>query len=119
MFFFLIDGNVITKGTTVYVFVYGIHRDPKYFPEPEKFDPDRFLSENQRDRHAHAYVPFAAGRRNCIGQRFAMMEMKIVLASLFRRYQMKSLKTIEEIQPSSDAILKPLNGIPVSVGLRK
>lgn len=118
-FLLLKGGQKITKGTTLYVFVYGIHRDPKYFPEPEMFDPDRFFSENQRNRHAHAYVPFAAGRRNCIGQRFAMMEMKIVLANLFRRFRVKSLKTIEKIQPTSDAILKPLNGVPVSVKLRK
>jgi len=84
-----VSGQLITKGTTVYVFPYMIHRDVKYFPDPEKFDPDRFLAENSFNRHPYAFVPFAAGRRNCVGQRFAMMELKVILASVFRFFEIK------------------------------
>lgn len=115
----VVDGHKIKKGSTIYAFIYGLHRDPKYFPDPERFDPSRFLLENSRNRHPFAFAPFAAGRRNCIGQRFAMMELKIELSALFRNFNIISSKDIEEIAPCADIILKPLNGLPVSIKLRK
>ncbi|KPJ21677.1 Cytochrome P450 6B1 [Papilio machaon] len=66
----IIPGTNVTikKGQTVLVNVLGIHYDPKYYPNPEKFDPERFSPENEKDRHSCAYLPFGTGPRNCIGK---------------------------------------------------
>ena len=111
-------GQRFKKGLSVVIFTYMIHRDPRYYPEPEKFDPTRFLPENSRDRHPFAYIPFSAGKRNCIGQRFALMEEKVVLASLLRKFEIKSLKKTEDLEPIADVILRPLHGIPVQLTAR-
>lgn len=62
-----LEGLRIPAGTTIQVMMYTMHNNAKYYPDPEKFDPERFSTENSRNRHAYAYIPFSAGPRNCIG----------------------------------------------------
>lgn len=60
-------GHTIPKGTILLIQIYDLHRDASVFPNPEKFDPDRFKPENTIKRNSFAYIPFSAGPRNCIG----------------------------------------------------
>lgn len=71
---------VIEKGTTVLVSPIGIHHDAKYYPDPEKFDPERFNAENSRDRHSCAYMPFGVGPRNCIGKLKLLRYLFIIIS---------------------------------------
>ncbi|KAF8770896.1 Cytochrome P450 4V2 like protein [Argiope bruennichi] len=94
---FKVLGYNVYTGTTCCIFISALHRDPVSFPNPEIFDPDRFLPENSKNRHPYAYVAFSAGPRNCIGQKFAMMEMKIILSSILRRFRVSSLDGREKV----------------------
>jgi len=68
LFILLSDGTTIPKGTTTIITAAAMHMREDIFPDPEKFDPERFLPENSHRRHPYAYIPFSAGSRNCIGK---------------------------------------------------
>ncbi|GBM99130.1 Cytochrome P450 4V2 [Araneus ventricosus] len=108
-----ICGFPVPKGWTCGVVVYELHRDENVFPNPEKFDPDRFLPEQTLNRHPYAYIPFSAGPRNCIGQRFAQMEEKVIVSTILRHYTIESLDPRDKIPPASELILR--SAIPIRI----
>ena len=72
---------MVPKGAAFSIFLWRINRDPECYPDPEKFDPDRFLQENSAGRHPYAFVPFSAGPRNCIGRfRWLVLGLSFVTA---------------------------------------
>ncbi|EAT44915.1 AAEL003748-PA [Aedes aegypti] len=89
----------IEEGYSVWVPIYCFHHDPKYFPNPEKFDPDRFNRVNRHQLNPAAYMPFGVGPRNCIGSRFALMSAKMILLRLLRSFRV-------EVCPKTDTTLQ-------------
>jgi len=83
----VLAGYNIPKGTSVNVVPYVMHHHPKYWVDPEKFDPLRWTPEETAKRNPYIYFPFLLGPRNCIGQKFGMMEIKCALAMILRRYE--------------------------------
>ncbi|KAJ8911312.1 hypothetical protein NQ315_017007 [Exocentrus adspersus] len=79
----------IEKGIKVMIPLYSLHNDPEYFPEPDRFDPDRFSDENKRSMHPYTHLPFGDGPRNCIGLRFGIMQSKVGLAAILSRFRLK------------------------------
>eukprot|EP00057_Strongylocentrotus_purpuratus_P031817 XP_785761.3 PREDICTED: cytochrome P450 3A56 [Strongylocentrotus purpuratus] len=84
------NGITIPKDSQVMFPVFAIHRDPALWPDPEKFDPERFTKENREGRHPLAWMPFGAGPRNCIGMRFALMEIKMATVRLLQKYRFET-----------------------------
>lgn len=109
---------MLPKGTNVIIYAYGLHHDPRYYPEPEKFDPDRFLYENVAQRHSFAYIPFGAGSRNCIGERFAMHQLKTTIANVLRKIELSAVIPEHKIELSNVSVLKPSNGIIINAKVR-
>ncbi len=85
----VLAGYPVEEGTEVIVWPYWAHHDARWFPDPERFDPDRFLPGANGIRHPHAYIPFGAGNRTCIGRHFAMMEGQLLLARLGQQFSLK------------------------------
>uniref|UniRef100_A0A8D8WTB5 Cytochrome P450 4C1 n=2 Tax=Cacopsylla melanoneura TaxID=428564 RepID=A0A8D8WTB5_9HEMI len=81
------NGLTLPGGTTVFVSIYALHRDPRFYPNPDKFDPSRWSPDLVAQRPANCFMPFSTGPRNCIGGKYAMMAMKTVLAKLLKTYR--------------------------------
>lgn len=81
------DGLKIKKGQVIVVPINPLHQDPEIYPDPERFDPERFSDENKKTRDNAAFMPFGIGPRNCIGMRFAIIEMKLIFASILVKYR--------------------------------
>jgi cytochrome P450 len=115
-----IDGYILRKGKDIaLISPYTMHRRPDYFSEPEKFDPERFTSENEKKLPRYAYMPFGAGPRICIGNHFAMMEGHLLLATLAQHVEFELVPDqIIEPDPSKTVTIRPGNGIRMVVHRR-
>jgi cytochrome P450 family 4 len=110
------NGSTIPEGVTITIFAYAIHRDPKYFEDPEQFNPSRF--EKFDGKLPYCFIPFSAGPRNCIGQKFAMLEMKSTLSKIIRKFELMPSTPQHKLQLAAEAVLKSANGVKISLKLR-
>ncbi|KFM63207.1 Cytochrome P450 4V2, partial [Stegodyphus mimosarum] len=81
----------------ILVLINMLHRNPEVFPNPERFDPERFSAENSSERDAFCYLPFSCGVRACLGSIYAMMEMKIILAHVLRNFKVTTLDPLDNV----------------------
>jgi cytochrome P450 len=113
-----IGGYTVPKGALVSVMTYFMHHDPKWWPEPERFMPERFSPENEARLHKHAYLPFGGGPRICIGNSFAMMEARLILATAASRYRLK-LAPGQTVEMQPLITLNPKGGLPMRLEARQ
>ncbi|XP_070169056.1 cytochrome P450 4C1-like isoform X1 [Polyergus mexicanus] len=106
-----INDYTLPKDATVTLAIGLMQKNPKVWSDPTKFDPDRFLPENSKHRNPYAYIPFSAGPRNCIGQRFALLEEKTILTAILRKWRVKSVKTADTVSTEAALILRPCEDI--------
>lgn len=110
-----IPGTHVTleKGTQVVIPVEALHHDPQYFPEPDRFDPERFSEESKSGRHHYVYLPFGEGPRICIGMRFGLMQTKVGLISVLSNYEVSACEktSIPLKKDPKQFINTPLEGI--------
>lgn len=114
-----IAGYRVPKNQVVLLAPYTLHRRAEYFPEPEKFDPERFTPEREKQLPRHAYLPFGAGPRICIGNHFSMMEGHLLLATLAQRV---SFTLVPDqplvVDPVHHLTLRPAGTLNVTVSRR-
>jgi cytochrome P450 len=110
-----LGGYELPKGAWVYVYPWVLHRDARFFPEPERFDPDRFAPERVESIPQHAYIPFGAGPHVCIGNTFATMEMVLTLATIVPRYRLKLPADHPPVVPQPHIAIRPRDGLTLRV----
>jgi cytochrome P450 len=107
---YAVGGFDVPRGSIVVVSQWVTHRDPRWFPDPERFDPERFGRAAKEARPKFAYFPFGGGPRVCIGEGFAWMEGVLVLAAIARRWRLR-LVPGQIVVPAPSITLRPGNGI--------
>jgi cytochrome P450 len=100
----------IPRGSMVIVYVYGAHHAPRYWPNPESFDTERFTKANDKLRTPCTFLPFGAGPRGCIGGNYAMLQILMILSDLLRKYDFQ-LTPGQTIDARPRVILRPKHGI--------
>ncbi len=109
-----VGGYRVAKDAMVIVSPYATHRLPKWWPNPEGFDPDRFSEERATGRSQFAFIPFGAGHRYCIGGPLAMVQMKLITAVIAQRYRL-DVKPGHPVEPIPGTVMRPEQGMPMLI----
>lgn len=135
-----VGSHKLPAGSNVLIFPYATHRIEEIYPNPEKFDPDRFSADEVESRHPYGYIPFSAGARyeilgrifrlrinymggfvdrNCIGYKFALIEMKTMISQILRHYRLLPVKGKTKIQPVFRITLRATGGLWIRLESRR
>jgi cytochrome P450 len=106
-------GHAVAPGTVLIVSPWVSQRRPEFFPRPTEFDPERWSDSDPRRTHKYKYFPFGGGKRVCIGEHFAMLEMSLVVAIVLQRVRVEALRRDIPISPT--ITIRPRGGVPVRV----
>ncbi|KAH6929878.1 hypothetical protein HPB50_006441 [Hyalomma asiaticum] len=93
--------------------IHSLHRNEEQFPDPESYIPERFLPENSKNMHPFSFIPFSNGVRVCLGQKFVMVEAKVLLAKLLSKFTVESTLPIEDVKQAYEVVLKAKGGLRV------
>jgi cytochrome P450 len=115
---FELGGYSFPTGTTIFIIPWVLHRDPRYFEEPEAFRPERWMGNLARELPRFAYMPFGGGPRICIGQRFAMIEAVLVLTTMAQRFSME-WQPDRKVTPFPSITLRPHGGVWLKIKGRR
>lgn len=110
---------MLPAGCTVVVTTFKMHRQSYLYPNPEVFNPDNFLPERTANRHYYAFVPFSAGPRSCVGRKYAILKLKIILSTIMRNFRVKSDIKESDWRLQGDIILKRTEGFKIKLQPRK
>lgn len=105
----------IPAGATVVIGPLRIHRRKDIYENPDRFDPDRFLPERSTNRPYYGFIPFSAGPRSCVGRKYAILKLKILLSTILRNFKITSSCTEADFKLQADIILKRTDGFRISV----
>ncbi|ALC39325.1 Cyp4ac2 [Drosophila busckii] len=114
----IVNGLILPKNAQINIHVFDIMRDPRHFPNPSSFEPERFLPQNTVERHPFAFVPFSAGQRNCIGQKFAILEMKVLLVAVLRNFKLLPVTRLEDIIMEYGIVLRSQQSVQLRLERR-
>lgn len=109
----------LPAGCNIFICPYATHRLPHIYPEPEKFIPERFTPENCEKRHPYAFIPFSAGPRNCIGHKWAILEMKTIISKVLRNYELLPVPGKTKFQEIFRITLRASGGLWIQLKERK
>lgn len=112
-----VDGYHVPAGSSMMILITMIHRDPDIWPNPEGYDPRRFMPENAKARPRHAYLPFGAGRRMCVGSTFAIVEATLLAAMISRRMTFDIPRGVK-VEAEATITMRPRNGLPMTIRRR-
>jgi cytochrome P450 family 4 len=109
----------VPAGATIIIGTVRMHRRPDIYHNPDKFDPDNFLPERTQNRHYYSYIPFSAGPRSCVGRKYAMLKLKVLLSTILRNFHVRSTVAEKDFKLQADIILKRTDGFKIVLEPRK